>query len=391
MNIIYCSDFNIIGSGYKNISIPLCEGLTKLGHNIIVCGLEYHGEEHWYPFSILSCRTFTDIVAMIADLKRLWKPDVIISAMDIPWHELVLKHVIKDPLKIPYIGIFPIESDPLCLDWAMILLMMQGRFAISDFGAKECQKLDVPTEHLQIGVDVESWRLPTKEEQVYIREALGFGDAYVILTVADNHERKNLGRAFQVISKFKKKYGKPIIYALVTRENSAIGFRLRTLASRDDIKIADSLRIFERGLNFKELWSLYAVADCFFLPSRAEGLGMPVLESFAMGVPVVATDCGGVSELVQDGRGFPIKPKFTYPDVFGDANRYMVEINDCVAELMRVATKQEEVEIAVIKAKEYVDKRTWDIPVTQLDEMIRRVVNEQKKSETPSLLPTASK
>lgn len=52
-----------------------------------------------------------------------------------------------------------------------------------------------------------------------------------------------------------------------------------------------------------------AVSDVFALPSFAEGVPVSLMEAMASGLPVVATNVGGVSELVDDGtNGYLIPP-----------------------------------------------------------------------------------
>ncbi len=53
-------------------------------------------------------------------------------------------------------------------------------------------------------------------------------------------------------------------------------------------------------------------ADVFVLPSLAEGVPIVLMEAMAAGVPVVATNVGGTSELVVDGEnGFLVPPTVT--------------------------------------------------------------------------------
>jgi glycosyltransferase involved in cell wall biosynthesis len=52
-----------------------------------------------------------------------------------------------------------------------------------------------------------------------------------------------------------------------------------------------------------------AATDVFVLPSYAEGVPVTLMEAMGAGVPVVATQVGGVSELVEDGtNGFVVRP-----------------------------------------------------------------------------------
>jgi glycosyltransferase involved in cell wall biosynthesis len=48
--------------------------------------------------------------------------------------------------------------------------------------------------------------------------------------------------------------------------------------------------------------------DCFVLPSLAEGISNTILEAMASGLPVIATDVGGNSDLVEHGNSGLVVP-----------------------------------------------------------------------------------
>ena len=65
-----------------------------------------------------------------------------------------------------------------------------------------------------------------------------------------------------------------------------------------------------------------AAADLFLLPSELESFGLAALEAMACEVPVIATNVGGVPEVVEHGvDGYLVEPG----DV-GAAARYAIEI-----------------------------------------------------------------
>jgi len=370
--ILLLSDLDMIGSGYFNIATPLASGLSEI-YDIKALGLGYAGNEHNYPFSIIPVKDFQEVFAMLGNLHNLWTFDVMITALDIPIQRNVLKNISSRPFK--YIGIMPIEADPLCLSWSMVLMQMDKSFIISNFGMEEAKKAGIDSvEHLKVGIDTDSWRVPTEEEKRKIRQSM-FGvedDTFIVLTVADNQERKNLARAMEIFAKFNKKVPHSK-YVMVTKEHAPVGWQLRDYAQ--ELGINNNYLIFERGLPFKELWSIYAGSDAFLLTSKAEGLCMPVLESMAVGIPVAATDCTAVGELVSAGRGWGIKYDYTYRDPFGNGRRYLASIKSGVECLLEIYDLDNLVKERVATAHRFVNELKWEVAVDQVSKSIEEVIN----------------
>jgi len=88
-----------------------------------------------------------------------------------------------------------------------------------------------------------------------------------------------------------------VTLAVAGQDPSATGGKMRRLCGR--LGLAD--RVFFPGrLDREALAALLWHADVFVLPSRQEAFGVSVLEALAAGVPVVASDVGGLGEILRD-------------------------------------------------------------------------------------------
>lgn len=68
--------------------------------------------------------------------------------------------------------------------------------------------------------------------------------------------------------------------------------------------------MFTGNLKPDEMHSYYQAADIFTLPSYTEGLPLAVLEAMSCGIPVIASNVGGIPEIIRNNEnGFLIPPR----------------------------------------------------------------------------------
>ena len=75
----------------------------------------------------------------------------------------------------------------------------------------------------------------------------------------------------------------------------------------DKLGIGENIRFIPAVSDTSEPLS---AMDVFVMPSLQEGLGLSIMEAMLSGVPVIASDVGGIPSLVKDGlTGTLVKPK----------------------------------------------------------------------------------
>lgn len=375
--ILVLTEMAFQGSGYYYLMSPILEGLSKLGYDVKVIGLSYDGSEYHYGFSIIPAGSVQDGVAIAQNLVRLWKPDIFICGMDIPIQISI--HENLKSLGIKYIAVTPLENPPLTQSWIAQLMNLDFVFFISELGKQTALKAGLTkVDHLKIGVNQEIFKPADNVEIRKVRADLGVKDEFVILTVADNQERKNIWAEFEIVSNLKKA-GKKVKFILVTREGSPVGYKLRDFAI--DYDINKELVVIERGISQTELRNLYISSDIYLSTSKSEGLGIPILEAMACGLPVVACDTGAIHELLMDNRGYLIEPEYKYRDVWGNSWRFMIDKQKAFSTILGLieGIVPENMWGWMTRCQEFISSRSFELTVSQMDSKLKELLHEEEE------------
>lgn len=151
-------------------------------------------------------------------------------------------------------------------------------------------------------------------------------DAFVVLVNCGNYEpsnRKGLDVALLAFKSLLKTVPEAFLYLKVisirnilaaegvpAETNSIPAVDLPTLIRQ--IELPDASYILQQDLlDLTAAWDLMLMADVLFMPSKAEGFGMPMLEAQLIGTPVVTTAFGAMKDYTRYGVSVePVQPLF---------------------------------------------------------------------------------
>ncbi|MCU0269900.1 MAG: glycosyltransferase family 4 protein [Acidimicrobiales bacterium] len=185
-------------------------------------------------------------------------------------------------------AVWSVRSMPRALGW--LSLRAPGVVAVNSRRAfAQAEAFGVSTERLVLlpnAVDTDRF-VPTDRNQV--------AGPVRLLTVARLEAAKRVDRLLRAVAQCRDVLGSGVVEATVVGSGSKraeLVALARALALDGTVRFVDAVDDVE---------SRYRDADLFVLTSDVEGLPNVVLEAFAAGLPAVATDVGGVAEVVQPG------------------------------------------------------------------------------------------
>lgn len=402
MKILAISEYAARGSGYTSILMGMLGEWERRRHEVVCLAFDYLGSEHPHKATIIP----TDpnmLMRQFPFIMQGYRPDVIVVIFDLSLHHS-LRHL--QNMGVPYIGIFPIEADPVIhpSDWTNTIDTMDVALCETRFGTEALRAHGIRATYFPVAVD-DFWCLPTDEERAQARERWNLGERFVVLTVGDNQERKNWPTHFAAIALLAGKTvewppgSKPpgpslatdemvpdVYWILNTKKRpQRVGYNNFELSQR--FGIAGNTLVLEHllqeGLERERLRELYWAADAFLLLSKAEGLGIPVLEAMATGTHVVGTDCTGIAESLAEGRGFLVPAEYTHIDPFHNQYRRWASPYLAAKALSTIAHDPEAVQVTEW-AHDYARSLTWLQAGNVFEEALRNVESRSPTPEAPS-------
>jgi glycosyltransferase involved in cell wall biosynthesis len=191
-----------------------------------------------------------------------------------------------------------------------ILKLADRIIVVSNATRKYVLSLGADSEKIVVlhnGVDINRFR-PSDKLETEIREKLDINlDSKVAITVRRLVYKNGIDTLLKSAETTVKKDSN-IVFLIIGKgpDLSEIREKIRKLELENNIKLLGFI-------SDKELPAYYNAADFFILPSKSgEGLPLVSLEAMACGLPVIATDVGGIKEIMEEKYGIIVPPDNPY-------------------------------------------------------------------------------
>ena len=177
-----------------------------------------------------------------------------------------------------------------------------------------------PKPRLTLKQRVRSWlgrTLAANLPQPRVAESSDFSSFFKFYSIFQWTERKNpVGLLKAYFAEFHRETDVCLVLKTYGRN---FGARQRAWVRHQIDEVARSLRIPRHPpvllvggmLSADQILNLHSACDCFVLPHRAEGWGMPHIEAMACGKPVITTDFSGNLEFTRPENSFLVPCQMT--------------------------------------------------------------------------------
>jgi len=178
------------------------------------------------------------------------------------------------------------------------------------------EELNVPSSEIMVnhlGVDMDQfqpkWHQEEREAAELLRKEWGVSDKKILLYVGRLVEMKGIHHILEAMPEIIKA-DPSIVLFIVGSTLSPTSSNLEYVEKLEELaeKVKEHV-IFTQFIPHNEIHKWLQMADLLVVPSEAEPFGLVNVEAMAVGTPVIATNSGGIPEIIDDGKtGILIQP-----------------------------------------------------------------------------------
>jgi len=257
------------------------------------------------------------------------------------------------------VGYSMLEVTGIPADWveqanALDEIWVPSHFNKETFAASGVNR---PIEVMPLGVDVNYFHPFIKAREIDSR--------FVFMSVFEWGERKAPEVLLKAYNQEFSNDDDVLLLLKVNNTDPALNIERQVEAMRLLPDRAPVVIVLNHNVPSYQMGSLYCSSDCFVLPTRGEGWGMPTLEAMACGLPVISTYWSAQTEFFNQDVGYPIEVKRLIPAVakcpYYEGFEWADPDVDSLAALMRhVYENQEEARAKGLRASIAArDRWTW--------------------------------
>lgn len=258
------------------------------------------------------------------------------------------------------IGFTMLETTGIPKDWVKQCNAMDEIWVPSSFNVETFRNSGVkkPIYIIPLGIDSDFYNLDIKAYKKH--------NKFTFLSVFEWGERKAPELLLKAFCKAFEGKKDVMLMCKINNVDAGIDIKEQIRSLNLSQNGPDIVFIYNAKFADYDMATLYRSADCFVLPTRGEGWGMPILEAMACGLPVIATNWSAQTDFYNEENGYPIEveqlvdaqAKCDYYKGF----QWAAPSEEHLIERMRyVYENQAEAQIVGRKASEEVKRYwTWD-------------------------------
>lgn len=163
---------------------------------------------------------------------------------------------------------------------------------------------------------------------------------YVVGYVGNLNKTKRADWLIRIFGQIQRDFPEDITFLIIGDGELKEQIKKEHIQSNIDLRIIG--RVPQEKLRY-----YYSIMDCLVLPSKNEGLGNVILEAQACGVPVVATNTGGIPEIIANKKNL----------VRNDEKSIIIDFSNKVAQILKKKERN------VLKVESWLDVVTRELDI----------------------------